>query len=77
MKASGWAHPAGKNGRCKKFPDTQESPKASYLIRQYSLARIFHAFEMFMGKASGAPLYFCYRKPLITPPRDISNAPVG
>ncbi len=41
------------------------------------LARIFHAFEMFMGKASGALLYFCYRKPLITRPMDISDAPAG
>jgi len=42
-----------------------------------AFARIFHAFEMFMGKASGAPLYFCYRKPLITQPMDISDAPAG
>jgi len=41
------------------------------------LARIFHAFEMFMGKASGAPLYYCYRKPLITQTMSISGAPAG
>jgi len=41
------------------------------------LTRIFHAFEMFMGKASGALLYFCYRKPLITQPMNISDAPAG
>jgi diadenylate cyclase len=41
------------------------------------LPRIFHAFEMFIGKASGAPLYECYRKPLITRPMGISGAPAG
>jgi hypothetical protein len=29
------------------------------------LAWIFKAFELFMGKASGAPLYAGYRKPLL------------
>jgi hypothetical protein len=41
------------------------------------LSRIFHAFEMFIGKASEAPLYECYRKPLITRPIGISGAPAG
>ncbi len=41
------------------------------------LTRIFHALEMLMGKASGAPLYVCYRKPLITQPMGISGVPVG
>jgi|GEM_PF-1727757 len=41
------------------------------------LAWIFHAFEMFIGKASGAPLYACYRKRLITQPMGISGAPAG
>ena len=41
------------------------------------LTRIFHAFEMFIYKASGAPLYECYRKPLITQSMGISGAPAG
>jgi hypothetical protein len=32
---------------------------------------------MFIGKASGAPLYKCYRKPLITRPMGISGSPEG
>jgi len=32
---------------------------------------------MFIVKASGAPLYFCYRKTLITRSRGISGAPAG
>jgi hypothetical protein len=43
----------------------------------HPLARIFQAFEMFIDKASGAPLYECYRKPLITQPMSISGAPAG
>ena len=42
-----------------------------------SIARIFHAFEMFIGKTSGAPLYACYRKSLITKQMGISGVPVG
>jgi len=41
------------------------------------LARIFHAIEMFIDKASGVPLYACYRKPLITRAMGISGAPAG
>jgi len=32
---------------------------------------------MFIDKASGAPLYFCYRKRLITRSMSISGAPAG
>ena len=42
-----------------------------------TLARIFHEFEMFIGKASGVQLYDCYRKPPITQPMDISGSPAG
>jgi hypothetical protein len=42
-----------------------------------ALTLIFHAFEMFIGKAAGALLYECYRKPLITRPMSISGAPAG
>jgi hypothetical protein len=28
-----------------------------------SLTRIFHAFEMFIGKAAGVPLYACTASP--------------
>jgi hypothetical protein len=43
----------------------------------FTLSRIFHEFEMFIGKASGAQLYDCYRKLLITLPMGISGAPAG
>jgi len=29
----------------------------------FQLSRIFHAFEMFIDKASGAPLYACTASP--------------
>ncbi len=32
-------------------------------LRFVPLARILHAFEMFMGKAAGEPLYACTASP--------------
>jgi len=46
-------------------------------MRNSGITRIFHAFAMFIDKASGAPLYFCYCKLLITRSMGISGAPAG
>ncbi len=45
--------------------------------KRAAIARIFPVFAMSIGEASGAPLYACYRKPLITRSMSISDAPAG
>ena len=77
MFAAGILMPLGETDATGRRYETFRAGLSLQMVPCRTSTRIFHAFEMFIGKAAGALLYECYRKPLITRPMGISSTPAG